>query len=250
MIEGANFHNMHWISSAIFILDMKGIYIPLDFFKLELTSTEMIILAIYKYYTEEGKLKCSVYTNESIAEMINVNVKTVIRAKQRFKKLGYIRTDGGIRTYYLGITKGQNVPGGGDKMSLGLGTKSPEGMDKMYPADGDNLYPHNKEEKKEKRKNKEEIKSELKEKQTVFDRVISWMDQETKEHIDYIRERYKEEIDRINQVEELVEEDEITESYLQGQARMFKNMLYQNNKIRYKAVLPKEKIEVSEVDIF
>ena len=88
--------------------DIKGIFIPFEFYELGLTSTEREILAIYKYCTEEEPLKCSVYTNQRIADMIKVNVKTVIRAKKRFKELGYIRTDGGIRTYYLGINKGQN----------------------------------------------------------------------------------------------------------------------------------------------
>lgn len=88
--------------------DIKGIFIPDEFFKLDLTHTEMLILAIYKYCTEEEPLKCCVYTNQSIADMIKVNVQTVKRAKKRLRELGYIRTDGGIRTYYLGINKGNN----------------------------------------------------------------------------------------------------------------------------------------------
>lgn len=88
--------------------DIKGIFIPFEFLKLDLTNTERMMLAIYKYCTEEEPLKCCVYTNQSIAEILNVNVKTVIRAKKRFKNRGYIRTDGGIRTYYLGINKGNN----------------------------------------------------------------------------------------------------------------------------------------------
>ena len=189
---------------------MKGVFIPFEFYELDLNSTEREILAIYKYYTEEGTLKCCVYTNQRIADFIKVNEKTVKRAKKRFKELGYIRTDGGIRTYYLGITNGQNVPGGRDKMSPGGGQNVPGGGDKMSPLGGDKMYPHNKEEKRiNKEKNKEEMKSELKEKQTVFDRVIPFMDQETKEHIDYIIERYKEQIDRINHIEEIVEEDDI-----------------------------------------
>lgn len=88
--------------------DIKGIFIPDEFLKLDLTHTEMLILAIYKSCTEEEPLKCCVYTNGNIAEMINVNVQTVKKAKKRLKKLGYIRTNGGIKTYYQGINKGNN----------------------------------------------------------------------------------------------------------------------------------------------
>ena len=239
----------------------RGVFIPDEFFKLDLTYAEILILAIYKYYTEEGELKCSVYTNQNIADIINANVKTVERAKKRFKKLGYIRTDGGIKTYYLGINKEHDVSGDLDNLSVGMDNLS-VGTDNLSVADTDNLSPHNKEEKRikkeiiknkkrvNKEENKEEMKSELKEKQTVFDRMIPFMDQETKEHIDYIRERYKEQIEKINQIEELVEEDDITESYLKGQARMFKDMLYQDDKIVYKKVLPKEEKEVNENDYF
>ena len=242
---------------------MKGVFIPFEFYELGLSDKEMMILAIYKYYTEEGELKCSVYTNQKIADMIKANVKTVIRAKKRFKKLGYIRTNGGIKTYYQGINKGHDVRGGMDtEYTVDMDTVS-VGMDTESTVDMDTEYTHNKEEKRikkennkeiiknKKRVNKEEMKSELKEKQTVFDRIIPFMDQETKEQIDYIRERYKEQIDRINQIEELVEEDDITESYLQGQAKMFKDMLYKDDKIRYKKVLPKEKEkDVSYIDVF
>lgn len=88
--------------------DIKGIFIPDEFYKLDLNSTEREILAIYKYCTEEEPLKCCVYTNQQIAEILKVNVKTVKKYKKRLKELGYIRTDGGIRTYYQGINKGNN----------------------------------------------------------------------------------------------------------------------------------------------
>ena len=86
----------------------KALCIPFEFFKLGLTYSEIMILAIYKYCTEVGLLNCCVYTNQRIADMINVNVKTVKKAKKQLRELGYIRTDGGIRTYYQGINKGNN----------------------------------------------------------------------------------------------------------------------------------------------
>ena len=225
---------------------IKGVFIPIEFYELGLSDKEMMILAIYKYYTEEGELKCSVYTNQKIADIIKANVKTVIRAKKRFKELGYIRTDGGIRTYYLGINKGHDVRGG---------------MDTMYTVGMDTVSPHNKEEKRikkennkeiiknKKRVNKEEMKSELKEKQTVFERVIPYMNQVTKEQIDYISEKCKEQIDKINKAEEY---GEITVSKLKEYARGFRDTLSQNGKIIYnKKVLPKEKEkDVSYIDLF
>ena len=248
---------------------IKGVFIPIEFYELGLSDKEMMILAIYKYYTEEGELKCSVYTNQKIADIIKANVKTVIRAKKRFKELGYIRTDGGIRTYYLGINKGHDVRGGMDTMytvgmdtvSGGVCTQCPGGMDTMYTVGMDTVSPHNKEEKRikkennkeiiknKKRVNKEEMKSELKEKQTVFERVIPYMNQVTKEQIDYISEKCKEQIDKINKAEEY---GEITVSKLKEYARGFRDTLSQNGKIIYnKKVLPKEKEkDVSYIDLF
>lgn len=116
MNEGANptlctrFHQPFLFFLVMKNLDKKrkGVFVPDEFFELDLTHTEMFMLALYKYCTEEGELKCCVYTNQNIAEILKVSVKTVKKAKKRFKELVYIRTDGGIRTYYLGINKEQN----------------------------------------------------------------------------------------------------------------------------------------------
>ena len=283
----------------------KGVFTPDEFFKLDLTYAEMFILSIYKYYTEEGNLKCCVYTNQQIADIINANVQTVIRAKKRFKKLGYIRTNGGIRTYYLGINKEQNVQcneqNEEEEMYEGpiqnvesepiqnaegpiqnvesepiQNAEGPiqnvesepiqnaeGGLYKMHSADTYNLYAHNKEEKRikkennkeiiknKKRVNKEEMKSELKEKQTVFDRVLDFLnqDKDTKEHIDYIIENYKKEIDEIiKKVEEVVEEGVIPEkSYIKDLIKFkIKNKLFQDNNIKFNKELPKKEKEVNE----
>ena len=82
---------------------MKGIFIPDEFFELNLTHTEIMVLSFYKYYTEKGKMKCCKQPNESIYTKLHISEKTFKKVKKHLKELGYIRTDGGIRVYYLGV---------------------------------------------------------------------------------------------------------------------------------------------------
>ena len=82
---------------------MKGIFIPDEFFELNLTHTEIVVLSFYKYYTEKGKMKCCKQPNESIYTKLHISEKTFKKVKKHLKELGYIRTDGGIRVYYLGV---------------------------------------------------------------------------------------------------------------------------------------------------
>ena len=82
---------------------MKGIFIPDEFFELNLTHTEIMVLSFYKYFTEKGKMKCCKQPNESIYTKLHISEKTFKKVKKHLKELGYIRTDGGIRVYYLGV---------------------------------------------------------------------------------------------------------------------------------------------------
>ena len=82
---------------------MKGIFIPDKFFELNLTHTEIMVLSFYKYFTEKGKMKCCKQPNESIYTKLHISEKTFKKVKKHLKELGYIRTDGGIRVYYLGV---------------------------------------------------------------------------------------------------------------------------------------------------
>ena len=257
---------------------MRGIFTPFEFFELGLTRTEMDILAIYKYYTVEGDLKCCTYTNQRIADMIKVNVQTVKAAKKRLRELDYIRTDGGIRTYYTGIAEGKNTTVGGcETQPVGDVKYNRVGMEnttgggcETQPLGGCEIQPHNKEEKRikkrnnkeiiknKKRVNKEEMKSELKEKQTILDRVLDLLNQDTdtKEHIPYILENCNDLIDEVKRKDELVKEgvipeDKITEDYLkQDIVRKFRDRLNQKDMIKYNKVLPKEKKEVNYIDLF
>lgn len=83
---------------------MKGFFIPLEFGKLKLTQIEEKLLATYRYYTllKNGYHHCAL-TNKKLAEMLYVNERSIKRAKKKLKDLGYIKTNGGIRVWYVGI---------------------------------------------------------------------------------------------------------------------------------------------------
>lgn len=82
---------------------MKGFFIPLEFGKLKLTQIEEKLLATYRYYTLKGDYHHCALTNKKLAEMLYVNERSIKRAKKKLKDLGYIKTNGGIRVWYVGI---------------------------------------------------------------------------------------------------------------------------------------------------
>lgn len=82
---------------------MKGFFIPLEFGKLKLTQIEEKLLATYRYYTIKGDYHHCALTNKKLAEMLYVNERSIKRAKKKLKDLGYIKTNGGIRVWYVGI---------------------------------------------------------------------------------------------------------------------------------------------------
>ena len=83
---------------------MKGFFIPIEFGKLKLTQIEEKLLATYRYYTllKNGYHHCAL-TNKKLAEMLYVNERSIKRAKKLLKDLGYIKTNGGTRVWYVGI---------------------------------------------------------------------------------------------------------------------------------------------------
>lgn len=83
---------------------MKGFFIPLEFGKLKLTQIEEKLLATYRYYTllKNGYHHCAL-SNKKLAEMLYANERSIKRAKKKLKELGYIKTNGGIRVWYVGI---------------------------------------------------------------------------------------------------------------------------------------------------
>ena len=82
---------------------MKGFFIPLEFGKLKLTQIEEKLLATYRYYTIKGDYHHCALTNKKLAEMLYVNERSIKRAKKKLKNLGYIKTNGGTRVWYVGI---------------------------------------------------------------------------------------------------------------------------------------------------
>lgn len=182
---------------------MKGIFIPNEFLEdANLSFTEAGLLAIYKYYTENGTAKCCTMTNESIYTMLGVSEKTFHRMKKRLKDLDYIKTNGGIAVWYVSEDKrvvkmapqgvvDMTVKGGKDDTPLGKNDSL--GVVKMT-AEGGKDDTHNKE-KRNKENNKEEKGDE-----TIFDRVISQLSEEyrTPDKIKFLLDNYGERISRIN----------------------------------------------------
>lgn len=82
---------------------MKGFFIPLEFGKLKLTQIEEKLLATYRYYTIKGDYHHCALTNKKLAEILYVNERSIKRSKKKLKDLGYIKTNGGTRVWYVGI---------------------------------------------------------------------------------------------------------------------------------------------------
>ena len=83
---------------------MSGIFIPDEILLNEkLKGMERILLAFYWYYTVNGDLHCCKMRNEDICKKIGISeVRKMQRLKSHLKDLGLIKTDGGIRVYYIG----------------------------------------------------------------------------------------------------------------------------------------------------
>ena len=93
---------------------MDGIFTPKEILKLkELSSTEKMVLALFKYFTEQGKYKCCSLTKAQIADELGISEVYIKKIKSHLKDLGYIRTDGGIKVIYLGVQGDTIVSTGG-----------------------------------------------------------------------------------------------------------------------------------------
>ena len=169
----------------------------MEFYKnTELKGLERDVLALYKYYTENGNNKCCSLNSVQIAEMFNVSSRYIKSVRQHLKELGYIRTDGGIKVIYVGIkgevqlpSKGSTVPPRGNHSSPQKGS--------TVPPKGEPQFPHKKE-----KKDKKEIKKEKKV-MTNFDLLLDKLPSgyKTPERIDYIKDKYEERINNTDLID-------------------------------------------------
>ena len=178
----------------------EGIFIPDEFLENnELNHTEMIVLSIYKYYTENGKYKCCSLTCSQIADKLNVSIWYLNKIKKHLKELGYISTDGGIKVTYLGITDCTIVQN--EDCTIVQSESVPEyrGSVPEYREDCTIVqsesvpeYNHNKE--------KEEKKEIKKDGITNFDLLLGKLSKDylTPEKIEYMKEHF---MNRINEVD-------------------------------------------------
>ena len=196
---------------------MKGIFIPDEVLRLQtLNHTEMMILSIYKYYTEEGKLRCCKMPNEEIYKMLGVGERTFQRMKKHLKELGYIHTNGGISVRYIGVEGGDagvtqvsKLSSRGDIAATGGDKGDTIGVSKLSPK-GDAEDTHNKE--KRNKENKKEEKKEM----THFDRIVDRLEDcyKTPEKINYIKDTYKDKIVQLNSFNEI--DNGVLESWITG----------------------------------
>lgn len=228
---------------------MDGIFIPMDFQDLEdLTNTESMVLAIYKYYTEKGSLHYCSLRNEDICKMVRLkNESNLIRIKKHLKKLGYIRTDGGVKVTYIGIKGDIKVTPGVTYKSVNpdIEVTQPRHISQSKvtykSVNTDIEVTHKKEEKR-----KEEIKKEEKGMMTNFDLLLSRLpkDYHTPERIDYLKTHY---MDKLNKADPT----ELEGGILEGLIAKVRAELTKEVPIDYKIPIKDKKEEVSNtIDLF
>ena len=177
---------------------MEGIFIPKEFYKnIELKGLERDILALYKYYTENGTSKCCCLNNSQIAEIFCVSERYLRMVKRHLKELGYIRTDGGIKVYYIGFEVGSTVPIDRKHSSYQAGSTVPQ-VGSTVPIKQEAQFLHKKE-----KKEKKEIKKEEKRIMTNFEMLLDKLtsDYKTPERIEYIKDKYEERINNTDLID-------------------------------------------------
>lgn len=176
---------------------MEGIFIPKEFYKnIELKGLERDILALYKYYTENGTSKCCCLNNSQIAEIFCVSERYLRMVKRHLRELGYIRTDGGIKVYYIGFEVGSTVPIDRKHSSYQTGSTVPQ-VGSTVPIKQEAQFLHKKE-----KKEKKEIKKEKKV-MTNFDLLLDKLPSyyKTPERIEFIKDKYEERINNTDLID-------------------------------------------------
>lgn len=183
-------------------MTMEGIFIPSEFYKdKNLKGMERDVLALYKYYTENGKNKCCSLNNTQIADILNVSTRYLRMVKKHLSDLGYIRADGGIKVTYLGVQVGSTVPTQVGSTVPQVGSTVPTDrkhssyqVGSTVPIKQEAQFPHKKE-KEEKKENKEE-KRWMTNIKLLFANLPK--DYQTKEKVNYIKDNY---MDKLNEVD-------------------------------------------------
>lgn len=181
---------------------MEGIFIPSEFYKdKNLKGLERDVLALYKYYTENGTSKCCSLNSVQIAEYFNVSSRYIKSVRKYLKELGYIRTDGGIKVIYVGLKGELQFPPKGSTVPPRVNQSSPQ-KGATVPPKGEPQFPHKKE-----KKEKKEIKKEEKRSMTNFERLVGLLPEEyvTPERMEYIEEKYKDRINELDMVDGAME---------------------------------------------
>lgn len=117
---------------------IKGLWLPVEVMQDENLKnlTNKVVYSVYLYYTKEGNYKACTLTNEQIAGITGIAVRTIQRAKKEMLDLGYITTNGGIKVIATRFIGGDNLAGvtnrQGDKQAQG-GDKQAQGGDKVTP---------------------------------------------------------------------------------------------------------------------
>lgn len=187
---GAQAQSIILVSNFFKIMD---VFIPDEILKIkDLNITEKVVLAIYKYYTEQGKYKCCSLSKHQIANELGISVDYMKDIKKHLVKLGYIRTDGGIKVIYLGVQVGDITPTSGGYNTRGGGYNTHQVGD-ITPSEWGIYHPHKKE-----KKEKEEIKKKKEEPMTNLDLLLDRLpdDYKTPEIVEYIKNNYLDKIDQ------------------------------------------------------
>ena len=200
----------------------QGIFKPFEFYKIkELNSLDLDVLAFYRYYTLEGHNHCCEMSNEKICEKFygRFGVRNLRMIKKKLKDLGLIKTDGGIKVWYVGDEeaiqespeKNENNDEGGQNLSPQGGKNPVKGEEKSCiegrknPVKGEEESFLHKKEKKEKKEIKKEIKKEkdsVMKNDLILDEMIDRKNKpEFKEWV-YANENLKNVIDAIKNNEE------------------------------------------------
>lgn len=78
-----------------------GVFPEWLFYDRYLDSTEKFMYSVYYMYTFKMKKKVCSLTNDTICNQLRIPKDTFMKKKRKLKELGYIATDGGIRTWAL-----------------------------------------------------------------------------------------------------------------------------------------------------